>query len=358
MSTTAGGSGSPIRVAVIGFGAAGMYFHSPFVAATPGLRLTTIVTSDAARAAQAQSEYPEVTIRAKAAELWTAGDVDLVIVAAPNVAHVPLAMAAIEAGIPVVVDKPLAVTSAEARRLVAFARDRNVPLAVYQNRRFDGDFQTMSALVREGTIGDPLRFESRFERWRLQTREGWRESGDPSQGGGLLMDLGSHLIDQATHLFGPVASVYAEVDRRRPGVAVDDDVFVALTHESGVRSHLWMSVLASQGGPRFRLLGSRASYVKFGMDPQEDALRDGRRPATDPGWGTEAPERWGTVGAADDLRQVETAAGNYTRFYAGVEAALRTGAPMPVDPEDACRTLELIEAARRSAEIGQVVTIG
>src|SRR5690606_27321485 len=131
MSTTAGGSGSPIRVAVIGFGAAGMYFHSPFVAATPGLRLTTIVTSDAARAAQAQSEYPEVTIRAKAADLWTAGDVDLVVVAAPNVAHVPLAVAAIEAGIPVVVDKPLAVTAGEARRLVAFARDRKVPLTVY-----------------------------------------------------------------------------------------------------------------------------------------------------------------------------------------------------------------------------------
>jgi scyllo-inositol 2-dehydrogenase (NADP+) len=357
MSTSTPGSGSPIRVAVIGFGAAGMYFHAPFVAATPGLRLTTIVTSDPARAAQARSEYPGVTIRPKAADLWTAGDIDLVVVAAPNAAHVPLATAAIEAGIPVVVDKPLAVTAADARKLVAFARERRVPLTVYQNRRFDGDFQTMWALLREGALGEPLRFESRFERWRLEPKPGWRESGDPSDGGGLLMDLGSHLVDQATQLFGEVVSVYAEVDRRRPGVAVDDDAFVALTHRSGVRSHLWMSVLASQAGPRFRLLGTRASYVKFGMDPQEDALREGRRPASDAAWGIEPETRWGQLGAADDLGRVETTAGNYGRFYAGVEAALRSGGPMPVDPGDACRTLDLIEAARRSADNGQVVSM-
>ena len=346
---------SGFRTAIIGFGAAGSLFHAPFVAATPGLRLSTIVTRDAARAAQARAEYPDVTIRATADELWAAGDVDLVIVAAPNVAHVPLATAAIEAGIPVVVDKPLAVTSAEARQLVALARDRGVPLTVYQNRRFDGDFQTLRALLDDGTLGDPLRFESRFERWRLQPKPGWRESGDPAAGGGLLMDLGSHLIDQAVHLFGPVATVYCELDRRRPGVEVDDDVFVALTHRSGVRSHLWMSVLASQLGPRFRLLGSRASYVKVGLDPQEDALRAGRRPAASDTWGEEPDERRGTAGAGDDCRQVPTRPGHYGRFYEAVERALRGDGAMPVDPEDACRTLEIIEMARRAAQTGAVI---
>ncbi len=287
--------------------------------------------------------------------MWAApGEVDLVVVAAPNSAHVPLATEAIHAGLPVVVDKPIAVTSADARRLVALARERNVLLTVFQNRRYDGDFQTLRRLLADDTIGEPLRFESRFERWRLVPKPGWRESGAPEEGGGLLMDLGSHLIDQALQLFGPVASVYCELDRRRPGVAVDDDVFVALTHASGVRSHLWMSVLASQLGPRFRLLGRKASYVKFGLDMQEDALRAGLRPGAAT-WGQEPSERWGVAGAGDDVRPVETVQGHYGRFYAGVEAALRGGGPVPVDPEDSCRVLEIIEAARRSVQERTVV---
>jgi len=256
----------------------------------------------------------------------------------------------------VVVDKPIAVTSAEARRLVARARERNVMLTVFQNRRYDGDFQTLRRLIADGTLGEPVRFESRFERWRLVPKPGWRESGAPEEGGGLLMDLGSHLIDQALQLFGPVASLYCELDRRRAGVSVDDDAFVALTHASGVRSHLWMSVLASQLGPRFRLLGRKASYVKYQLDMQEDALRAGLRPegAT---WGQEPAERWGVVGAGDDVRSVETVQGHYGRFYAGVEAALRGAGAMPVDPEASCRVLEIIEAARRSAQERTVISL-
>lgn len=357
MSQSPQSSASPIRVAIVGFGPAGAWFHAPFVTATPGLELTAIVTGNPERAAQARSEYPNAVIHPSTDALFRERAADLVVVAAPNVAHVPLATAAIEAGIPVVVDKPLAVTAREARELASLARSRKVPLTVYQNRRFDGDFQTLRSLVEEGALGEPVRFESRFERWRPEPKPGWRESGDPAHGGGLLMDLGSHLIDQAVQLFGPVASVYAEVDRRRPNVAVDDDVFVALTHRSGVRSHLWMSVLASQLGPRFRLLGARGSFVKFGMDPQEDALRAGRRPAGDASWGADPEERWGQVGTMDDLHRVPTKAGNYGHFYAAVERALRTGEPMPVDPEDACRTLEIIEAARRSSAEGTVVEL-
>ena len=283
------------------------------------------------------------------AELWKGrDDLDLVVVAAPNSAHVPAATAAIEAGLPVVVDKPLAVTTADARGLITLARERNVMLTVFQNRRYDGDMQTLRRLLAEGTLGDPLRFESRFERWRPTPKPGWRESGQPGEGGGLLMDLGSHLIDQALQLFGPASAVYCELDRRRAQVAVDDDVFVALTHLNGVRSHLWMSVLASQLGPRLRVLGSRASYVKFGLDLQEDALRAGQRPGRGP-WGEEPAERWGVVGAGDDVRPVATERGDYGRFYAGVAAALRDGVPPPVDPDESWRVLEVIEAARRSA---------
>lgn len=357
MSTTSASTSSPLRVALIGYGAAGALFHAPFIAATLGLRLAYIVTRDPTRAAQARAEYPEAEIRDRVDDVWSARDaVNLVVVAAPNSAHVPLATAAVEAGLPVVVDKPLAVSSQDARGLIDLARARGVLLTVFQNRRYDGDFLTLRRLLEAGDLGRPLRFESRFERWRLAPKPGWRESGAPEEGGGLLMDLGSHLVDQALQLFGPVSTVYAELDRRRPGVAVDDDAFVALTHASGVRSHLWMSVLASQLGPRLRLLGSAASYVKFGLDGQEDALRAGKRPAQSAAsWGEEPAERWGTVGAGADLRRVETDRGDYGRFYVEVEAALRLGTPPPVDPENAWTALRIIEAARQSATERRIV---
>lgn len=351
-------SDSPLRLALVGFGAAGSLFHAPFIAATRGLRLSFVVTRDPARAAQARAEYPDVAIVDDAAVLWTRREeIDLVVVAAPNVAHVPLATAAITAGLPVVVDKPLAVTSAEARGVIELAASRGVPLTVFQNRRFDGDFQTLAALIADGTLGDPLRFESRFERWRLVAKPGWRERGAPEEGGGLLMDLGSHLVDQAVQLFGDVVTVYGELDRRRPGVEVDDDAFLALTHGSGVRSHLWMTVLGSQTGPRFRLLGRKGSYVKFGLDPQEDALRAGLRPGQG-SWGAEPEGDWGRVGAGTEVQAVPTRPGDYGLFYAAVERALRSGAPMPVDPRHSIRTLEILEAGRLSAREGRTVHVG
>lgn len=358
MTTSASATSRPFRVGLIGFGAAGSFFHAPFIASTPGLRLASIVTRDPAKAAQARAEYPDAVIHDRADALWRQpGAVDLVVVAAPNAAHVPLASEAVDAGLAVVVDKPLAVSAADARVLIDRARRRGVMLTVFQNRRYDGDFRTLRQLLAGGSLGRPLRFESRFERWRLVPKPGWRESGDPGAGGGLLMDLGSHLVDQALQLFGPVSTIYAETDRRRDGVAVDDDAFVALTHVSGVRSHLWMSVLASQLGPRLRLLGSAGSYVKFGLDGQEDALRAGRRPSSGGGWGEEPEERWGTVGAADERRPEPTLRGDYGLFYVGVEAALRHGVPPPVDPEESWQALRVIELARQAAGEQRVVPV-
>lgn len=351
-------SRSPVRVGLLGYGLAGRVFHAPLIASTPGMRLDAIVTADAGRRAQARKDHPQARLLDSGARRWAAADdLDLVVIATPNRLHVPLALTAIEAGIPVVVDKPFAPTAAEGRSVMDAAARAGVAITVYQNRRWDGDFLTVRRLIDDGSLGRVLRFESRFERWKPDVGAGFRESGDPEDAGGQLFDLGAHLIDQALQLFGPVTTVYAELDRRRPGSAVDDDAFVALTHASGTRSHLWMGVVAAQAGPRLRVLGDRAAYVKSGLDVQEDALRAGGRPGQD-GWGEETPDRWGLVGADGALRAVQTERGRYEDFYAGVAAALRDGSPMPVDPADSVEVLDLIEAAQRSAATGETVRVG
>jgi predicted dehydrogenase len=311
------------------------------------MRLAAIVTGNEERQGLARAEHPEARIVGTPDELFQElAGIDLVVISSPNRTHVSLALRAIEAQCAVVVDKPLAPSAAEARRLAEEARRGSVFLTVYQNRRWDGDFLTVRRLLEEQALGKVHRFESRFERWRPTRKDGWRELSAPEEAGGLLFDLGTHLIDQALSLFGPVTDVYAEIDKRRAGVAVDDDVFLALTHASGVRSHLWASVVTAQEGPRFRVLGDRAGYTKFGMDVQEDALRRGERPGAQH-WGVEPPERYGLLGVGDAVRPIPTERGDYRRFYVGVVRSLREGAPPSVDVSDAIATLEIIEQARR-----------
>jgi predicted dehydrogenase len=345
------------RVGLIGYGLAGAVFHAPLISATPGLRLTAIVTANESRRAQAARDQPQARLLPDSDSLWQiAGELDVVIVASPNRTHVPLALSAIDAGLAVVVDKPLAATTVDARRLIEAARDRGTILTVFQNRRWDGDFLTLRRLLAEGILGDVMRFESRFERWRPVVKPGWRMLEAPDEAGGLLFDLGSHLIDQALVLFGSVRHVYAELDRRRDGVAVDDDAFVALTHASGVRSHLWMTSVAAQYAPRFRVLGSRAAFVKPGLDVQEDRLRSGATPRMS-GWGEEPEGQWGQLGAGDEVQTIRTTPGDYPQFYRSLVEALRDHAPLPVNPEDAVATLTIIEAARRSALSSEIVAI-
>ncbi|MER7400048.1 Gfo/Idh/MocA family oxidoreductase [Streptomyces sp. NPDC000151] len=356
--------GSPLRVGLIGYGLAGSVFHAPMIAATDGLVLDTVSTSSPDRQAQACAEHPQVrTVATPDEVLARADELDLIVLASPNKTHVPLATAALEAGLPVVVDKPLAATAAEAERLAALAKDRGLLLSVFQNRRWDNDFLTLRKLLDEGALGEVWRFESRFERWRPKPKGGWRESGDPAEIGGLLYDLGSHVADQALTLFGPAVSVYAESDVRRPGAEADDDTFIAITHASGVRSHLWVSATTAQLGPRFRVLGSEAGYVKYGLDPQEAALREGRRPG-DAGdtWGVEPESAWGRLGAGESPQTgggepVPTVPGDYPAYYAAVAEALRTGGEPPVTALQAAAALRVLEAAKRSAAEGRSVQI-
>jgi predicted dehydrogenase len=310
------------------------------------------------RQERARERYPDATVLASADEVWAGPDeTDLVVITTPNRFHGPLAMAALDAGIPVVIDKPFAPTSEEAERIVAAAKERGLLLSIFQNRRWDGDFLTVQRLVADDAVGPVLRFESRFERWVPERRAGaWRELGAPEDAGGLLFDLGSHLIDQAMVLFGPPTHVYAERDQRRDGAEVDDDTFVALTHRNGERSHLWASAVARIGGPRLRLLGAKGAYEKYGLDHQEPVLAAGGLP-TGEGWGREPESSWGTLATADGEQRIETEPGAYETFYAGIARSLETGAPPPVDPADSVLGLKVIEAAARSAAAGTVVEL-
>ncbi len=346
-----------LRVGLIGYGLGGAVFHAPCIAVTDGLRLAAIVTGDAERRRQAERAHPGARVVPDADALWAMADaLDVVVVAAPNGAHAPLAMAALSHGLHVVVDKPFATTVADARAMLDEARRRRLLIAPYHNRRWDGDFLTLRRLVHDGALGTLHRFESRFDRWRPSPKPRWTIDDALARGEGIDLDLGTHLVDQALVLGGPVRSVYAEADRRHPDVTVADDLFVALTHASGLRSHLHASTVAGMPGPRFAAFGSRGAYVKHGSDPQEDALRTGALPLGET-WGEEPPERWGTLGAGDARETVRTHAGGYPRFHAGLVEALRGGGPPPVAPEDAIAGLEILAAARVSAAEGRMVTL-
>lgn len=342
----------PHRVAVVGYGLAGAAFHAPVIASVPGLDVAAIVTRDPARRRAAAAAHPGAVLLDDAEAVWRGG-YDLAVVATPNRSHAALTTAALEAGIPVVVDKPLGRTAAEALGLVALADRTGTPLTVFQNRRWDGDFLTVRRLVAEGALGDLTRLESRFERWRPEVETArWRESADPEDAGGVLLDLGSHLVDQVCLLAGDPQWVYAEVHRRRPGAAVDDDVFVALGFPGDVNAHLWASLACPAGGARFRVLGTRAGFVCRGLDPQEDALRRGLRP-TGPDWAAAVGGRTGELGGA----AVALEPGDYRAFYAACADALAGRGPWPVDPGDAVRVLEVLEAARLSATSHTVVRL-
>ncbi|NUT97182.1 MAG: Gfo/Idh/MocA family oxidoreductase [Saccharothrix sp.] len=335
-----------MRTALIGYGLGGAAFHAPFLATTPGLAFSAVVTGNPERQRQVRERYPDVEVVASMDELWQR-DLDLVVVTTPNRHHAAHARAALEHGVNVVVDKPFAASATEARTLLTLAEDRNLRLVPFHNRRWDGDFRTVTRLVREGTLGSVHRFESRFERWRPEVKESWKESGDPADLGSIVYDLGTHLVDQAVALFGRPTSVYAEIRTLRPGAQAHDDAFLALTHDNGTVSHLWASALAADLGPRFRVLGSSAAYVKHGMDPQEDLLKAGAIPGGT-GWGADPEESWGTLSG----RPIETERGAYQDFYLGIASG-----STPVPPSDAVTGLEVIEAAFESARTDSVIAL-
>jgi predicted dehydrogenase len=339
----------PVRFGLCGYGFGGRWFHAPLLAAASECEFLGVVTTSPERQALVAADYPSVATFPSLEELKAAG-AEAVAISTPAETHTELSERALALGLAVVSDKPFALDAAAARGTVELAERLGLPLAPYQNRRWDSDFLTVRALAADGVLGDLTRFESRFE--RLDP-----DPGPPPAGGGTLRDFGSHLVDQALVLLGPVASVYAEWRLRDSGQ--DDDVFVALTHENGAHSHLWGSWSQGAPGPRFRVTGTRGSYVvRTLMDIQEDLLLGGQTPATlGEDWGAEPAERWGRVYRGDDAETVPTLPGRWDTFYPAFAAAVRGLGPVPVDPSDAVATATVLDAARRSATEGRVVDL-
>jgi predicted dehydrogenase len=335
-----------ITTAVVGYGVAGSIFHAPLIDADPAYRLDAVVTASPARVTAASAAYPRARVVPDVDTLLASGPVpDLAIIATPHATHVPLARQLLDAGADVLVDKPVAPRAADAAALVEHAERLGRRLTVFQNRRWDGDFRTVRGLIDRGELGEILQFESAFGWWSPTLSDSWKDTLAGGDGGGMLFDLAPHLIDQAVELFGPVKALHAELDRRRPGAVNDDDTFVALTHESGVRTRLWMSVVTPEQRPRFRVTGTRAVAESWGLDPQEPQLADGVRPG-DGGYGIHPEHPTVRVAAPDGSHDVAKERGAYPEFYRELAAALRDGRTVPVDPRASVDVIRLMEAAR------------
>jgi scyllo-inositol 2-dehydrogenase (NADP+) len=339
-----------LKVGLIGYGHAGSTFHAPLILSEPRLELSAVATS---RESLVARELPGVGCVPSPAELLADGGLDLIVVASPNETHLALALAALGAGKHVVVDKPLANSSREAAELIVAAARAGRTLSVFQNRRWDGDFLTVKRLIAAGTLGRVEYYEARFDRYRPQIKAGWRE--EEKAGSGLLHDLGAHLIDQALNLFGSPESVTADIEIQRPGARVDDYFRVTLQY-GPMRAVLGASMLAPEPGPKFLVRGDGGTFEKYGLDPQEEALKAGRRPRGS-GWGRDLPNNYGTLTSAESARRVETLPGAYQDYYAGLAACLLDGAPVPVAAEDARRSLAVLEAARVSAAERRTVAV-
>ncbi len=336
------------RVGLVGYGSAGRDIHTP-VLREAGLTVAAVSTRNEERGAAARADHPGVRVVPGLEELLAVAGLDVVVLASPSGAHSAQARLVADAGLACVVDKPLAVDAGTAADVVRHAAGRGAPLTVFHNRRFDAEQATVARVVREGLVGEAFRYEMRWERWRPVPKDRWRENASAAEGGGILLDLHSHLVDAAVQLFGPVVTVHATVAAHT--TPAEDDAFLLCRHASGVFSHLSATSVAGAPGPRVRLLGTQAAYVLADFESEEHPW-SGQRDLD------EGHSGW--LHRGSDREPVRRSAGSQADYYRAVAAALGSDDPqaaMPVDPWDAVHTLAVIDAARVSAREERVVIV-
>jgi predicted dehydrogenase len=337
-----------ISVGLIGYGMAGRTFHAPVMQSVPDLRLKKVVER---HTNEARQRYPWVEVVPDVAALLQDEEITLVVIATPNISHFDLARRSLQANKHVVVEKPFTTTSGQAQELIDLARRQNKVISVNHNRRWDGDFQTVKKLLEGSLLGRLVEYESHFNRFRNYARpNAWRE--EEGAGSGILFDLGSHLIDQAQVLFGVPQMITADIRTQRDFAKADDN-FELILHYDDLKVTLKAGMLVRERSPRFILHGTEGSFVKHGFDPQEEALKRGLTPS-EPNWGNEPGEQWGTlitqVGGLELEGQVKTMAGCYQAFYQNIVDVISGGAELAVKPEEAWRTIRIIESAIESNE--------
>lgn len=339
-----------MRIGLVGYGKGGRFFHAPLLASLPGASFVGVVTRSAERRRELSVDHPQVAAFASLADLAAAG-IDAVVISTPLAARGELILQAIELGLAVVSDKPFSEDAAQARVLLEAAERRGVLLSVYQNRRWDSDFLTLRKLLAEGVLGRISRFESRIERYSPR-------SVGKLTGGGVLRDLGSHLVDQALLLFGPVVRVYGELEFAGARQTVEHGFFISLSHANGVVSHLSGSCLQNTPGPRFRLSGSAGCYSVDGLDGQEAAVLAGLTPESEGArWGVEAQDRWGWLEQGGHRERVPSQRGDWLSFYIAFQRAVDGQGANPVEPRDALATAQVLDAVRLGAGQARVVLL-
>ncbi len=332
---------TPLRVGIAGYGLAGRYFHAPLLKGC-GFEVSAIVTNNSERRRSALVDFPNVQVVSDYAALLSMG-LDLIVIATGNVAHAPEAIAAMNAGIPVVVDKPLALSAGQTSEVIAVSKATGIPVSVFFNRLWDSDSLTIKKALSEGILGKVFRLDSRFERFRPDANaQSWRENLPPAEGGGNLLDLQPHLISLALDWFGPARVSFSAVRSIR-GMA-DDDVVVVLTHDSGIDSYLSASAIVGAPGPRIRLMGDKAALVITDLDPQEGLLRSGKFPAG--GSWSEDTRSIAQLYLGGEVRDYPAVPGNYGAFYLQVKAALIEGTAWPTSTDQALAVAQLIDQAR------------
>ena len=345
---------NPLNAGLIGFGLAGRVFHAPLIHANPNLRLTHIVQR---RGDEAAKKYPQAKVLRNADELFSEKSIGLIVVATPNSSHFELAAKALSAGKHVVLDKPFTITSADADKLIDLSRKMGRVLSVFQNRRWDGDFLTVRQILAQGRLGRLAEYESRFDRFRPALKPGaWREEAIP--GSGVLFDLGAHLIDQAIVLFGRPQGIFADLRSQRDRAVAVDSFEVRLVYPA-LKATLKAGSLVCEPSPRFTLYGTQGSYLKFGLDPQEEALKQGDSPAQ-PNWGLEPQDAWGTFTNCNGnlaREKYPTLAGCYPEYYKNIYEAITGKSDLAVKPEQAREVIRLIELAEQSAQEKRMIPV-
>ncbi|KRE48976.1 oxidoreductase [Paenibacillus sp. Soil522] len=342
-----------VKVGIIGYGFSGKTFHAPIIQTVEGLEISKIVSSNALKV---KEDYPDVQVVPDVEQLFTDPAIDLIVITTPNTTHYPFVKQALLSGKHVVVEKPFVIHSKEAQELIEIAAAQNKIISVYQNRRWDNDFLTVKECLESGVMGEIYSYEAHYDRFRPEVTSRWREQN--MEGSGMLYDLGSHLIDQALHLFGLPETVFGDVMAQRND-SVTDDYFHIILGYGRLRVILHSGSIVKSAGPKFQIHGDKGSFIKYGLDSQENSLKQGKVPG-DALWGKDLEKNYGelTVNVGDmQLKgKLETKAGAYESFYNGIYDSIAESKPAPVNAADAMNTIKVIELVKKSSQEKRVVS--